>query len=40
MSKKKIVFVAIYVRKSRDNSESLESQLNAIVDYCIRMGWE
>ena len=40
MSKKKIVFVAIYVRKSRDNSESLESQLNSIVEYCIRMGWE
>jgi DNA invertase Pin-like site-specific DNA recombinase len=37
---RKIKNVAVYVRKSRDNNESLEGQLSSILDYCERFNWE
>jgi site-specific DNA recombinase len=37
---RKIKAVAIYVRKSRDNKESLEGQLASLIEYCVRLGWE
>jgi DNA invertase Pin-like site-specific DNA recombinase len=36
----KIKYVALYVRKSRDNKESLEGQLSSLIDYCERFNWE
>lgn len=37
---RKIRDVALYVRKSRDNSESLEGQISSLIDYCERFNWE
>jgi DNA invertase Pin-like site-specific DNA recombinase len=37
---RKIKVVAIYVRKSRENNDSLEGQLASIIEYCEKMGWD
>jgi site-specific DNA recombinase len=37
---RKIKYVALYVRKSRDNKESLEGQLSSLVEYCNRFEWK
>lgn len=36
----KIKQVALYVRKSRENNDSLEGQLSSLIDYCEKFDWE
>lgn len=40
LTQKKIKHVALYPRKSRDNSESLEGQIASLIEYCERYEWE